>query len=119
MKKILMTLAGFALTVCLLGITALADGNVAKVGETEYATIEEAIAAWTSGTTLTLLDDVQLSDVIKLDNREPRTLDLGEYTMTAASGKNAITLEPLGDIKGSNPYHYFTVNADAENPGGI
>ncbi|MBR5308257.1 MAG: hypothetical protein IKU43_05765, partial [Clostridia bacterium] len=119
MKKILMTLAGFALTVCLLGITVLADGNVAKVGETEYATIEEAIAAWTSGTTLTLLDDVQLSDVIKLDNREPRTLDLGEYTMTAAKSKNAITLEPLGDINGSKPVHYFTVNADESNPGGI
>ena len=118
MKKILMSLVTAVILASVLCISAHA-ANVAMVGDTEYETIDEAIAAWAKGTTLTLLDDVTLSDVIELDNREPRTLDLGEYTMTAASGKNAITLMPLGDIKGSNPIHYFTVNADAENPGGI
>ena len=39
-----------------------ATENVAKVGNTEYATIDEAIAAWTNGTTLTLLANVTLSD---------------------------------------------------------
>ena len=37
---------------------------VAKVGSTEYATIDEAIENWTNGTTLTLLADVTLSDTI-------------------------------------------------------
>ena len=34
-------------------VAPVAEGNVAKVGNTEYATIDEAIAAWTDGTTLT------------------------------------------------------------------
>ena len=35
-----------------------ADGNAASVGGTEYATAEEALSAWTEGTTLKLLSDV-------------------------------------------------------------
>ena len=72
------------------GIVSVSDGNVAKVGNTEYATIDEAIANWTNGSTLTLLSDVTLSDVVKIKSTEHHTLDLGTYTMTAASGKNAI-----------------------------
>ncbi|MBR2041641.1 MAG: right-handed parallel beta-helix repeat-containing protein, partial [Oscillospiraceae bacterium] len=89
---------------------------VAKVGNNEYATIDAAIEAWTNGTTLTLLADVTLNDVIVLKSTEMHTLDLGTYTMTAASGKNAI--EITCDGRGSASYA-LTVNADAENPGGI
>ncbi len=89
---------------------------VAKVGDTGYATIDEAIAAWTNNTTLTLLADVTLSDVIKLKSTEHHTLDLGTYTMTAASGKNAIEITCEGRSSAS---YAITVNADAENPGGI
>ena len=57
--------------------TPASDEPVAKVGNTEYATIDEAIAAWTNNTTLTLLSDVTLSDVITLKSTEYHILDLG------------------------------------------
>ena len=90
--------------------------NVAKVGDTEYATIDEAIAAWTNGTTLTLLADVTLTNVIKLNSDEYHILDLGTYTMTAAKNKDAIQYE----VKGRSTASYaLDIKADAYNPGGI
>jgi len=101
--------------------TALAEEQtpapVAKVGNTEYATIDEAIAAWTNGTTLTLLADVTLSDAITLNSTEHHILNLGTHTMTAASGKNAIVIKACGT--GSAERSAITINADATNPGGI
>ena len=89
---------------------------VAMVGTTEYGTIEEAIAAWTNGTTLTLLANVTLSDVIVLKSTEYHILDLGTYTMTAASKKDAIQIENCG--RGSASWT-LDIKADATNPGGI
>jgi len=89
---------------------------VAKVGEIEYATIDEAIAAWTNGTTLTLLDHVTLSDVIQLSSTEYHVLDLGTYTMTAASKKDAIQIVNNGRSSAS---YALDIKADATNPGGI
>ena len=60
----------FALVAMLSCFGFTANAQVAKVGNTEYATIDEAIANWTNGSTLTLLDDVTLSDVIKLSSTE-------------------------------------------------
>ena len=93
-----------------------ADENVAKVGNTEYATIGEAIAAWTNGTTLTLLADVTLSDVIQLSSTEMHTLDLSSFTMTAASKKDAIQIVNNGRSSAS---YALDIKADATNPGGI
>ncbi len=89
---------------------------VAKVGNTEYSSIDKAIAAWTNGTVLTLLDNVTLSDVIKLSSTEMHTLDLGTYTMTAANRKNAIEIVNNGRSSAS---YALDIKADAENPGGI
>ena len=83
----------FALVAMLSGFAFTANAaNVAKVGSTEYATIDEAVAAWTNGSTLTLLANVTLSDVITLKSTEHHILNLGTYTLTAASGKHAIPL---------------------------
>lgn len=89
---------------------------VAKVGNTEYGSIDEAIAAWTNNATLTLLSDVTLSDVVTLKSTEHHILNLGTYTMTAASGMNAIEITCNGRSSAS---YALTVNADATNPGGI
>ena len=89
---------------------------VAKVGNTEYTTIDEAIANWTKGSTLTLLKNVTLTDVITLKSTEHHILDLGTYTMTAASGKHAIEITCNGL---SNATYALTINADTTNPGGI
>ena len=124
MNKTMRILSIFALVLCLvmtLGLTVFATGeentNVAKVGNTEYATIDEAIANWTNGTTLTLLSDVTLSDVVTLKSTEHHILNLNTYTMTAASGKNAFVIQACGN--GSAERYTLTINADATNPGGI
>ena len=89
---------------------------VAKVGNTEYSSIDEAIANWTNNTTLTLLADVTLSDVVKIKSTEYHVLDLGTYTMTAATGKNAIEITNEGRSSAS---YALDIKADATNPGGI
>ena len=94
-----------------------AKAQVAKVGETGYATIDEAISKWTNGTTLTLLQNVTLSDVVVLKSTEHHILNLGTYTMTAASGKNAIVIKACGT--GDSERTAITIDADAINPGGI
>ena len=89
---------------------------VAKIGNTEYTNIDKAIADWSHNTTLTLVDNVTLSDVVTLKSTEHHTLDLGTYTLTAASGKHAIEITCNGL---SNATYALTINADATNPGGI
>lgn len=91
----------------------------AKVGNTEYGSIDEAIANWTNNTTLTLLTDVTLTDVVTLKSTEHHILDLGTYTMTAASGKNAIEIVPEGAGAGTAAKSCLTINADVVNPGSI
>ena len=102
-------------TACMFVVSA-DESPVAKVGNTEYATIDDAIANWANGTTLTLLADVTLSDVIKLSSTEYHVLDLGTYTMTAAKGKDAIQIVNNGRSSAS---YALDIKADAENPGGI
>ena len=93
------------------------DVKVAKVGTTEYRDIDEAIANWTNNTTLTLMSDVTLNDVITLKSTEHHILDLGTYTMTAAEGKNAFEIKACGT--GDAERTAITINADATNPGSI
>ena len=90
---------------------------VAKIGNTEYTSIDEAIANWTNGTTLTLVKNVTLSDVVTLKSTEHHILNLGTYTMTAASGKNAFVIKACGT--GDSERSAITITADATTPGGI
>ena len=89
---------------------------VAKVNNAEYYTINKAIAAWTNNTTLTLLHNVTLNDVIKISSTEYHILDLGTYTLTGAKGKNAIEIINNGRSKAS---YALDIKADATDPGGI
>lgn len=98
------------------GYTLFPVSPVAKVGNTKYTSIDEAIAAWTNSTTLTLLADVTLSKVIEISSTEYHVLDLGTYTMTAAKGKDAIQIVNNGRSSSS---YALDIKADATNPGGI
>ncbi len=86
---------------CLLGMAGVrAQSNVAKVGTTEYATIQEAIDAWGPGKTLTLLANVTTSSTVTVEVNATKstsnwTLDLGDYTWTA-NGCNAFQLYAAG-----------------------
>ena len=118
-KKLACTVMALVMMLCTMGTVALAAEPVyvAKVGETGFASIDEAVQAWTNGKTLTLLSDVQLSDVITLKSTEKHILQLGTFTMTAASGKDAITFSVDGTGQSANLA--LEIYADATNPGGI
>ena len=92
---------------------------VAKVGNVGYDSIDEAVAAWVAqnNVTLTLCEDVTLSDVVTLKSTEHHILNLATYTMTAASGKNAIEIVAYGT--GDAERYAITIKADANTPGGI
>ena len=108
-----------AMMLCTMSFSVFAEEAqtyVAKVGTTSYYNIDDAVAAWTTGKTLTLLSDVTLTDTIKLNSTETHTLQLGTFTMTAAKGKNAIEIVPQGLRNGD---YALTVKADSTNPGGI
>jgi len=82
-----------------VSITSAGNG-VAQIGSTKYATIEEAVAAWGPGKTLTLLQDVTTTSTVTVEVNATKstqnwTLDLGDHTWTA-SGCNAFQLYAAG-----------------------
>lgn len=56
---------------------------VAKIGEDTYTTLEAAVGAAESGSTITLLEDVYLVEMLTLDKANVK-LDLNEYTISAS-----------------------------------
>lgn len=79
-KTLRNTLLSF-LCIFLLGfcINVNAAGNVAKIGDTEYASVQAAIDAATDGQTVVLLDDI--TEGLTVDGKN-MTLDLGGKTLT-------------------------------------
>ena len=86
MKK---TLATILALVMALGLTtaAWAEGEgaakVAKIGDTEYATLQEAVNAATAGQTIVLQDNVTLTASLNVAGDKTVTLDLNSYKITA------------------------------------
>lgn len=78
--------------------TALAEGNVARVGDVEYATFDEAFAAATDGQTVTLLANATTKG---LDVRKDVTVDGAGYSLAFVEkgiglrGGNDLTLKNL------------------------
>lgn len=62
--------------------------DVVKVGETEYATLYEAVAAAAEGQTVTLASDVEVAEMIPVT--KSITLDLGGHTITNNVTKNRL-----------------------------
>lgn len=116
-KRVVSLIAGIVLLCSMLATTVLADGTVASVGSTDYQTIEEALAAWTKNTTLTLKSDVTLPDVFTIKSTEKHTLNLGTFTLTAAEGKNAFEIIACGT--GNSEQYALVIQADTTNPGSI
>ena len=90
MKRLTKRLICAVLTMCLvLGMfscTLLANAaeNVAKIGDTEYETLQAAQDAAQSGATITLIGDVD----VYLNVTKDITLDLNGFTITNTNGGN-------------------------------
>ena len=86
MKKALATILALVMA---LGLTtaAWAEGEgaakVAKIGDTEYATLQEAVNAATAGQTIVLQDNVTLTASLNVAGDKTVTLDLNSYKITA------------------------------------
>lgn len=73
----------YALFALMLPVKALADGNVAKIGTTEYGTLAAAFNEATTGQTVTLMSNTTLSAVNEITVNDEITLDLAGYTVTS------------------------------------
>lgn len=87
MKKLIALTLALLLAVLLLPTAALAEeNNVAKIGDTKYASLKDALGDANDGDTITLLKDCELSngyDSIRV--LKSITLDLNGCTMTLKS----------------------------------
>ena len=88
MKKLIALTLALLLAGLLLPTTALAEenNNVAKIGDTKYASLKDALGVANDGDTITLLKDWELSngyDSIRV--LKSITLDLNGCTMTLKS----------------------------------
>ncbi|MDO5462398.1 MAG: hypothetical protein Q4F99_02790 [bacterium] len=73
---------------------------VAQIGETKYASLQEAINAATEGQTVQLIADVVLTETVTVAADDEITLDLNGKTvsMQDASGTGAYLLKNYGDL---------------------
>ena len=90
LKKLLATALSAAMVLGTTFIPAFADGenSVAKIGEAEYATLQDAVDAAQNGETITMLGDATESIEIAADKNI--TLDLNGKTLTNAADKHTI-----------------------------
>ena len=98
-RKLLSFLLTLAMVVGLMpgmSLTAKADGNVATVGGTEYATLSEALNAWNDNTTLTLLSDVTTSSTVSVSGT--KTLDLNGYGIRMTGTGSVINVTTSGNL---------------------
>lgn len=102
MKKLIALTLALLLAGLLLPTTALAEenNNVAKIGDTKYAFLKDALGVANDGDTITLLKDCELSEGDKTIRVEKTgvTLDLNGFTMTLGSyldvvGGNTFTIQ--------------------------
>lgn len=81
------TFGGFNQTVTVTKNVEIPSTPVAKVGDTEYPSLREAIAAAKNGGTITLLNDLDLGNgAVLLENNESFTLNLNQHTLRASGG---------------------------------
>ena len=113
-KKLLALLMALVMTLSLVPVTAFAEEVVAKIGDTEYTTLQEAFNAVQDGQIIVLQKDLTQDDGVKFDRAGVSAkLNLNNKTFTVNSGSNVSnraikilsgTLEVYGgtiDAKGS------------------
>lgn len=114
MKKIISIALALLMVAVMLPVMAMAEGtNVAKIGDTEYATLEEAFTAvtTTNATTITLLNDADVKNKIIISDGKNITLDLGGHNVTISTlgmffyvNNATFTVNGSGSIKEAAAY---------------
>lgn len=114
MKKVVSIALALLMVAVMLPVMAMADETkVAKIGEMEYATLEEAFTAVTTtdATTITLLNDAVVNNKIIISGKKNITLDLGGHNVTFSTLKTffyvnnaTFTVNGGGSIKEANAY---------------
>ncbi|MDD6265990.1 MAG: hypothetical protein PUB34_06815 [Clostridia bacterium] len=90
---------------------------VAKIGDVEYKSLAEAYEAAVAGDTITLVANEDLTDVLLIEKN--LTLDLGNYTITAAGnalrvrGANVTINAVNGGVTGGEGGSYCAVRSEA------
>lgn len=120
-------LAGVLSAAMVLGtmaIPAFADestsGKAAKIGETEYATLTEAVDAANANDTIKILSDI--TESVEIENGKTITLDLNGKTLTNTGDANTITnngtleivdssADKTGKVKNANTSKAILFNA--------
>ena len=114
-RKFLSILLTLAMALTLLPTAAMAEGEtaVAKVGDVEYATLQEAINAATAGQTVKLVANT--AEDIKIPANKDITLDLGGKTLSNTNNRKAtLSVEGTavvknGTITGGTSYYNIEV----------
>ena len=118
-RKLLSVLLTLAMALTLLPVSAMAEGetaNVAKVGETEYATLQAAVNAAKDGDTVTLLDnvteDVTITASITLDlnSMTLKNTNAGKATISVTGG--TVTVKN-GTVTGGTSYYNIEVTKNS------
>ena len=117
-RKFLSILLTLAMALTLLPVSAMAEGEtaVAKVGDVEYATLQEAINAATAGQTVKLVANTAEDITIPTDKNI--ALDLGNSTLTNKSG-DTITVEKGGKLSISDSVGTGVVDNTSHGKGAI
>ena len=118
MKKVLSLVLALVMALSLCSVSWATDPAVAKVGDQEYATLEEAIDAAKRNDTVTLLADTR--ENVTID--KALTLDLNGHTLNGSTGerKPALTITARTvTIKDSSEAQTGTIMREdtAENSG--
>ena len=115
-RKLLSILLTLCLAFSLLPTAALADGEkVAQVGETKYATLQEAVTA-ANDNTVKLLENV--TEDINIPTGINVTLDLNGHKITNVSG-HTITVEKGGKLNISDSVGTGVVDNTSHGKGAI
>ena len=120
-RKLLSVLLTFCLAFSLLPTAALADGegtqtnDVAQIGETKYATLQEAVNA-ANDNTVKLLENV--TEDINIPTGINVTLDLNGHKITNVSG-HTITVEKGGKLNISDSVGTGVVDNTSHGKGAI
>ena len=121
---------GYATTADDNGLVEVSGPAVAKIGETGYATLQEAFNAATEGQTVTVINDVELENTLTIAAGKVVTLDLNGKTINTAwkdesaekhhyafENKGTLTItdnsaEAKGVINARGNYNYGTLTLE-------